>query len=56
MEKLPVTLYASLVEWINKFSKNAKVGRFAVKLCTLSSARAYLSNEAPKIECKRLAS
>ena len=34
MDKLPVTLYASLVEWINKFSKNAKVGRFAVKLCS----------------------
>ena len=28
MDKLPVTLYASLVEWINKFSKNAKVGRY----------------------------
>ena len=28
MDKLPVTLYASLVEWINKFSKNAKIGRY----------------------------
>lgn len=32
MDKLPVTLYASLVEWINKFSKNAKVEKLQ-KFC-----------------------
>jgi len=25
MKSLPVSLYASLTEWINKYSKNAKV-------------------------------
>ncbi|XP_044174621.1 condensin-2 complex subunit D3-like isoform X3 [Acropora millepora] len=37
MDKLPVTLYASLVEWINKFSKNAKISYriFALDLISL---------------------
>ena len=39
MDKRPVTLYASLVEWINKFSKNAKVGRYAVDVIECQSFR-----------------
>ena len=37
MEKLPVTLYASLVEWINKFSKNAKISRYTVDVIECQS-------------------